>query len=115
MLYTGIGGAYIFTNFAVSHSHLPVVEEGKHLTWVEYAANHTVNCTNHFFVNWWMAYLNFQIEHHLFPSVPQFRFPSLSVRVKQFFAENGLHYDCRGYFEALSATFKNLQTVGTSK
>jgi fatty acid desaturase len=22
-------------------------------------------------VSWWMAYLNFQIEHHLFPSMPQ--------------------------------------------
>lgn len=26
-------------------------------------------------VNWWMSYLNFQIEHHMFPSMPQFRHP----------------------------------------
>ena len=115
MAYTGVGGAYIFTNFAVSHSHLPLVDDSKNLSWIEYAGKHSMNCTNTFFVNWWMGYLNFQIEHHLFPCVPQFRFPTISLRVKEFFAENGLHYDCRGYFEALAVTFQNLNTVGNAK
>ena len=33
-------------------------------------------------VNWFMSYLNFQIEHHLFPGMPQFRHPAVSPRVK---------------------------------
>jgi fatty acid desaturase len=27
-----------------------------------------------------MAYLNFQIEHHLFPSMPQYRHPQVALR-----------------------------------
>ena len=69
--YVGIGATYIFTNFAVSHTHKDVVPKSKHISWTLYSANHTTNCSNHWFVNWWMAYLNFQIEHHLFPSMPQ--------------------------------------------
>ena len=64
------------------------------------------------FVNWWMSYLNFQIEHHLFPSMPQFRHPIISPRVKKFFEEHGLVYDQISYFEIVKITFKNLSKVG---
>lgn len=62
--------------------------------------------------NWWMSYLNFQIEHHLFPSMPQFRHPIVSPRVKALFEKHGLKYDQRPYFTAMSDTFKNLHNVG---
>eukprot|EP01035_Chromulina_nebulosa_P022858 gene22858-29605_t len=63
-------------------------------------------------VNWWMSYLNFQIEHHLFPSMPQFRHPLISKRIKALFEKHGLVYDQRSYFEAISVTFENLDKVG---
>ena len=78
--YVAIAASYIFTNFAVSHTHLDVVPSAEHRTWTEYAADHTMNCSNHFLVNWWMSYLNFQIEHHLWPQMPQFRFPRVAPR-----------------------------------
>lgn len=61
-----------------------------------------------------MSYLNYQIEHHLFPSMPQFRHPIIAPRVKAFFEKHGLHYDVRGYFEALGDTFGNLDEVAHS-
>lgn len=64
------------------------------------------------FINWWMGYLNFQIEHHLFPAMPQFRHSQISPRVKAFFEKHGLKYDQRSYFEAMRVTFKNLHNVG---
>eukprot|EP00211_Chloroparvula_japonica_P004758 CAMPEP_0119131892 /NCGR_PEP_ID=MMETSP1310-20130426/10849_1 /TAXON_ID=464262 /ORGANISM="Genus nov. species nov., Strain RCC2339" /LENGTH=685 /DNA_ID=CAMNT_0007122489 /DNA_START=115 /DNA_END=2172 /DNA_ORIENTATION=+ len=107
-----VGGMYIFTNFAVSHTHLGVsAAEDKGVTWIEYASDYTINCSNHWMVNWWMSYLNFQIEHHLFPSMPQYRFTRLSPTIRKFFHDHGLKYDCRGYFEALGDTFSNLNQV----
>lgn len=73
LFYNWCGAAYIFCNFAVSHTHLPVVPEDEHVDWIVYAAKHTMNCENTAWCNWWMSYLNFQIEHHLFPSMPQVR------------------------------------------
>ncbi|CAM9341143.1 unnamed protein product [Ectocarpus fasciculatus] len=115
VLYTVVGSDYIFLNFAVSHTHLPTVpKEDTQVDWVRYAAVHTMNVKPgpFKFVNWWMSYLNFQIEHHLFPSMPQFRFPRISHRVKALFEKHGLVYDQRSYTDAMVATFKNLHKVG---
>eukprot|EP00933_Yihiella_yeosuensis_P042109 TRINITY_DN3660_c1_g1_i1.p1 TRINITY_DN3660_c1_g1~~TRINITY_DN3660_c1_g1_i1.p1 ORF type:complete len:735 (-),score=161.89 TRINITY_DN3660_c1_g1_i1:306-2510(-) len=107
-----LAGCYIFTNFALSHTHLDVVQADEHIHWVEYSSKETVNLSNHWFVNWWMAYLNFQIEHHMFPTMPQFRHPETSKRVRSLFEKHGLKYDVRGYFACLGDTLKNLDNVG---
>jgi fatty acid desaturase len=109
-----VAGAYIFTNFSLSHTHLDVTQADEHIHWVQYSANHTTNLSNHWFVNWWMAYLNFQIEHHLFPSMPQFRHPQIAPRVQALFTKHGLTYDTRGYFSCLGDTLKNLHAVGAT-
>jgi len=115
LTYTWIGANYIFLNFALSHTHLPVVDkDDTQVDWIRYAAVYTINIKPgpFSFVNWWMGYLNFQIEHHLFPSMPQFRQPGISKRVKAFFEAHNLKYDQRPYFEAMAATFQNLDKVG---
>uniref|UniRef100_A0A7S3K778 Cytochrome b5 heme-binding domain-containing protein n=1 Tax=Aureoumbra lagunensis TaxID=44058 RepID=A0A7S3K778_9STRA len=114
LFYDQIAASYIFTNFALSHTHLPVTQSNQFLHWVEYAANHTTNIASNPLVDWWMAYLNFQIEHHLFPSMPQFRHPTVSKRVRQLFEKHGLQYDVRSYFTCLGQTLANLHTVGAS-
>lgn len=113
--YNWVASNYIFINFAVSHTHLPVVpKEDTTVDWVRYAAIHTMNVTPgpFNFVNWWMSYLNYQIEHHLFPSMPQFRHPQVSGRVQELFAKHNIHYDERNYTDSMIVTFKNLHKVG---
>ncbi len=84
------------------------------MDWVRYAAVYTMNVSPGplKFISWWMSYLNFQIEHHLFPSMPQYRHPIISPRVKALFEKHGLKYDQRSYLDAIAVTFKNLDTVG---
>ncbi|KEG11593.1 putative delta-5 fatty acid desaturase [Trypanosoma grayi] len=112
LFYQFFGAAYIFVNFALSHSHLGVLSADAHVHWVEFASVYTINIAPHWLTNWWMGYLNFQIEHHLFPTMPQFRFVSLYPRVRRLFEDNGLKYDCRPYWDAMSTTFRNLGHVG---
>lgn len=115
LVYNWIAADYIFLNFAVSHTHLPTVSaEDTQVDWVRYAAVHTMNVSPgpFRFISWWMSYLNFQIEHHLFPSMPQFRHPVISPRVKAFFQKHGLVYDQRSYVESMKVTFQNLHKVG---
>lgn len=108
----GVACSYIFCNFAVSHTHLPVSGASEYLHWVVYSASHTTNIKSSWLCNWWMSYLNFQIEHHMFPSMPQFRHPIISPRVKALFEKHGLPYDSRGYWKAMYDTFLNLHEVG---
>lgn len=106
------GAAYIFVSFSLSHTHLPVLAADKHAHYVEYAAVYTMDVAPHWFTDWFMGYLNYQVEHHLFPCMPQFRFVELSKRVREMFESNGLVYDSRPYFQALRTTFENLGEVG---
>lgn len=112
-IYDGIAACYIFTNFSLSHTHLPTTGKDEDIHWVEYSAIHTTNiaCGNAF-VTWWMSYLNYQIEHHMFPSLPQFRHPQVAPRIKALFKAHGLVYDERPYFPALGDTLRNLHEVG---
>lgn len=104
---------YIFINFSVSHTHLPVSAASEYLHWVVYSAIHTTNIKSNILCDWWMSFLNFQIEHHLFPSMPQFRHKIISPRVKALFEKHGLVYDVRPYWSAMADTFQNLKDVGT--
>ena len=110
--YDLVAAAYIFTNFALSHTHLPVSEADDDLHWVEYSSKHTTNIAPSTLCNWWMAYLNYQIEHHLFPSMPQFRHPLVAPRVRALFERHGLTYDVRPYFSCLWDTLSNMHKVG---
>jgi len=100
---------YIFGNFALSHTHLPVTNGPVH--WVEYALLHTMDVSPTFWCDWWMAYLNYQIEHHLFPTMPQFRHPKIQHRVRALAKKHNIPFYCASYGEALSKTFKNLAHV----
>ena len=53
-----------------------------------------------------------QIEHHLFPSMPQFRHRLIAPRVRALLHKHDLPYDCRSYASAMRATFANLHNVG---
>jgi fatty acid desaturase 2 (delta-6 desaturase) len=115
LAFVWMGANYIFINFAVSHTHLDVVpKDDTQVDWVRYAAIYTMNVSPgpFKFVSWWMSYLNFQIEHHLYPSMPQFRHPIISPRVRALFEKHGLKYDQRGYIESIYVTFANLHKVG---
>ncbi|KAJ1432811.1 fatty acid desaturase-domain-containing protein [Ochromonadaceae sp. CCMP2298] len=115
LAYNWLASNYIFLNFAVSHTHLDVVpKEDTQVDWVRYAAIYTMNVSPGPFkiVSWWMSYLNFQIEHHMFPSMPQFRHPIISPRIKALLEKHGLKYDQRDYISSMAATFNNLHKVG---
>jgi len=45
-----------------------------------------------FFTDWICGGLNYQIEHHLFPTIPRHRLSTLSSRVKQFCQDHELPY-----------------------
>jgi fatty acid desaturase 2 (delta-6 desaturase) len=50
-------------------------------------------------------------EHHLFPTMPQFKQRQIKDRVRALAEKHGLHYHTMSYSEALRATFKNLEEV----
>ena len=106
---------YLFGHFSLSHSFTGVVPETKHLLWFEYALDHTVNIsTRSALVTWIMGYLNFQIEHHLFPSMPQYKNALAAPYVRAFCERHAptLKYTEHSYKDAWRLMLSNLNQVG---
>eukprot|EP01083_Nonionella_stella_P229298 811761_1 len=70
---TWVGANYNFLQFPLTHTAKPVLESEEHEDWVTNAALRSTNINPSWWCDWMMGYLNYQIEHHLFPSLPQFR------------------------------------------
>jgi len=50
-------------------------------------------------------------EHHLFPTMPQFKQRLVQPRVKALAEKHGLPYHCLSYTDAIKATLNNLDKV----
>jgi len=106
---TWVVAAYLFGNFSLSHTHLPVTTDATH--WVEYSLVHTADIQPTWWCDWWMGYLNYQIEHHFFPTMPQFRHPLIHERVKALAKKHNLPFHVFSYVEACKKTLGNLKNV----
>ena len=106
---------YLFGHFSLSHTFTGVVPETKHPLWFEYALHHTVNIsTRSARVTWMMGYLNFQIEHHMFPSMPQHKNVIAAPYVRAFCEKwsSDLKYTEHSYKDAWRLMLSNLNQVG---
>lgn len=111
---------YLFGHFSLSHTFTDVIPENKNLLWFEYGIRHSVNIsTKSQLIGWIMGYLNFQIEHHLFPSMPQYKNAMAAPYVRRFcekwhnsIGDGDLKYKEISYFQAWLRMFSNLNEVG---
>ena len=108
-----ISGVFLFGHFSLSHSFTPIVEKEENPNWVRYAIEHTVDIVpQNPFVSWLMGYLNCQVIHHLFPSMPQFRGPEVSRELIAFCKKWNIKYTIVSYMDAWYFMFQNLHKVG---
>jgi len=109
-----LGTCLLLATFTVSHTTTGAYES--HRGWVEPASHHTVNIYDNLLTNWWMGYLNFQIEHHLFPTMPQFRQNEVGKKyVKPFFTKHSIPYNEMSFWKANVDVYHNLKIVSNAK
>ncbi|MFB6258101.1 MAG: fatty acid desaturase [Flavobacteriales bacterium] len=61
--------------------------------WAVHEMKTTANfCRNNRFINWFVGGLNFQVEHHLFPTVCHVHYPQIAPIVKETAEEYGIPY-----------------------
>jgi fatty acid desaturase len=59
-------------------------------------------------MNWLWGGMQYQLEHHLFPTMPKYRYGALTYRIKQFAKDNGIEYKVDGMWGIL---VRNLRTM----
>uniref|UniRef100_A0A915LT11 Fatty acid desaturase domain-containing protein n=1 Tax=Meloidogyne javanica TaxID=6303 RepID=A0A915LT11_MELJA len=62
-------------------------------------------------IDWLWGGLNYQIEHHLFPTMPRHNLKKVMPLVKEFCAKNNLPYMVDDYFTGFKLTIKHLHNV----
>lgn len=100
---------YLSSSFALNHTHLPITYDRKH--WLEFGCLHTANVSPNWFNDWWLILLNYQIEHHLFPTMPQYNLRYVVDRVKVLAKKYDLPYECSTLFQAYHQTLKHVHDV----
>ncbi|NXI93777.1 FADS2 desaturase, partial [Psophia crepitans] len=75
-------------------NHIPMdIDCEKHRDWLSSQVAATCNIEQSFFNDWFTGHLNFQIEHHLFPTMPRHNFWKVKPLVKSLCAKYGVQYE----------------------
>lgn len=109
-----ISGLLTATIVTVSHQSEDMFEKGPHeADYVEsqFRSTRDFVCSNPFF-EYLSGGMNYQLEHHLFPTMPRYKYPKLIPIVKQFAKENGLEYRVDSDVDILKRNIKLLHEVG---
>jgi fatty acid desaturase len=65
--------------------------------------------TSDFFTEWLWGGMQYQLEHHLFPTMPKYYYAQVAPRVKAFAEANGLSYRVDSQMEILQRNFLTLK------
>ncbi|MCC6494781.1 MAG: acyl-CoA desaturase [Propionibacteriaceae bacterium] len=105
-------GVYMGASFAPNHIGMPIVAADARLDFLDKQVLTSRNVAG----GWWMTILmgglNYQIEHHLFPSLPRPHLSAARRMVRQHCRDQDVKYTETGLTEALAIVVRHLNEVG---
>jgi hypothetical protein len=78
--------------FAPNHKGMPQVDDSGDLDFLRKQVLTSRNVRSHPLTDMWYGALNYQIEHHLFPTMPRNRVREAHLIVREFCAEQSIPY-----------------------
>ncbi len=104
-------GFYFGAISATNHKGMPVMKKGQDLEFVEKQVITTRNVRPGILVDFFYGGLNYQIEHHLFPTMPRVNFSKVKPRVIRFCQERGIPFEQTGVIGSYRQILKSLRDV----
>jgi fatty acid desaturase len=102
-----VSNLYLGLVFAPNHKGMPTWAAGTNLSFLERQVLSSCNVRRHWLADYVFSGLNYQIEHHLFPTMPRVNFGRAQDIVRPFCRERGLPYEdlsvVAAYCQALGA------------
>ncbi|XP_066467331.1 acyl-CoA (8-3)-desaturase-like isoform X2 [Tiliqua scincoides] len=94
-------------------SHIPMlIDYDKNLDWFSTQLQSTCNVHQSLFNDWLTGHLNFQIEHHLFPTMPRHNYWKVTPLVKSMCAKHGIEYQSKTLFTGFADILRSLKVYG---
>lgn len=107
-----LASLYFGSVVAPNHKGMPVWAEGKRLDFLSQQVLSSRNISSRAIWDYIYGGLNYQIEHHLFPTMPRANLQKARAIIKPFCAELGLPYEEVNPFASFRIVFKELNKIG---
>ena len=107
-------GVYNSSVFASNHKGMPLTQDGARLDFFREQVLTSRNVRGRRLTDFWYGGLNYQIEHHLFPTMPRNNLEKAQPIVRDYCAEVGIAYHSTGLLEAYREVFRELRDVGAA-
>ncbi|MFB6850200.1 fatty acid desaturase family protein [Streptomyces sp. NPDC056373] len=111
-VHQGLFGIYLGSVFAPNHKGMPMIEEGSRLDFLRRQVLTSRNVRGGALVDAFMGGLNYQIEHHLFPSMPTPALARAQVITERYCEELGIPYHQTGLIASHREALRHLRSVG---
>jgi fatty acid desaturase len=112
LLSQSLAGLYLALAIAPNHKGMPMWPPGTSLSFLERQVLSSRNVTPNPVWDFVFGGLNYQVEHHLFPTMPRVNFSRARRLVIPFCAAHGLHYEEMGAFASYRLVVAELRRVG---
>ena len=100
---------YLGCSFAPNHKGMPIMERDSEMTFARRQVVTARNLTGGRLVNFVFGGLNYQIEHHLFPTMPRPNLARAQERVRAFCGEHHLGYAEAGTIASFRQIVRSLK------
>ena len=108
----GLFGVYMGMAFAPNHKGMPLVPADVKLDFLRRQVLMSRNVRGSRFLDVAMGGLNYQIEHHLFPSMPRPHLRDASATIREFCQQAGVRYTETGLWESYAIVTRYINRVG---
>jgi fatty acid desaturase len=111
----GLFGLYLGCAFAPNHKGMPILAKDDESDFLRRQVLTTRNVRGHWLVDLLLGGLNYQIEHHLFPSMPRASLRRAQSIVRAHCLRHSLPYVETGLVDSYRQALHHLHTVGRSR
>lgn len=105
-------GLYMGASFAPNHIGMPILPRDSKVDFLRRQVLTSRNIRGGHFMNHFMGGLNYQVEHHLFPSMPRPNLRRASEIAREYCESRGIVYTEIGLISAYGVVVKYLNEVG---
>ncbi|XP_033629136.1 acyl-CoA 6-desaturase-like [Asterias rubens] len=103
----------IWFTWVAQSNHIPMnIEEDTGKPWLQLQLSATCNIVQSAFNDWFTGHLNFQIEHHLFPTMPRHNLHRIAPMARSLCKKHGVDYQLKTLGSALIDIVTSLEKSG---
>lgn len=113
-VHQGLFGLYMGCSFAPNHKGMPTLSSADESDFLRRQVLTSRNVRGSWFIDFAFGGLNYQIEHHLFPSMPRPNLRHAQHLARTFCAEHGVPYAQTSLIDSYRQALRHLNTVGRS-